>query len=96
MCTHQPTLAQQLPLLRGVPAHFVTWGDGSSDEMCLGLMWTSQSLPNPKYPVEPGTDGDSGPVRAVLAAGGLVLITVPSGDSTYQRPPRLSRAWPVA
>ncbi len=50
-CPYQPTLAQQLPLLRNVPAHFVTWGDGSSDEMCLGLMWTSQSLPNPKYPV---------------------------------------------
>ena len=34
-----------------VPPHFVTWGDGSSDEMCLGLMWTSTTLPNPSYPV---------------------------------------------
>jgi hypothetical protein len=50
-CTYNPTLAQQLPLLRKVPPHFVTWGDGSSDEMCLGLMWTSATLPNPKYPI---------------------------------------------
>jgi len=45
-CTYDPTLAQKLPLLRKVPPHFVTWGDGSSDEMCVGLAWTSASLPN--------------------------------------------------
>jgi hypothetical protein len=50
-CTYNPTLAQQLPALRKVPPHFVTWGDGSSDEMCLGLTWTSRSLPNAHYPV---------------------------------------------
>jgi hypothetical protein len=50
-CSYDPALAQELPALRSVPAHFVTWGDGSSDEMCLGLMWTSGSLPNSKYPV---------------------------------------------
>lgn len=47
-CSYDPTLAQELPTLRKVAPHFVTWGDGSSDEMCLGLMWTSQQLPNPK------------------------------------------------
>jgi hypothetical protein len=46
-CTYDPTLAQKLPILRKVPAHFVTWGNGSSDEMCVGLAWTSASLPNP-------------------------------------------------
>ena len=45
-CTYDPTLAQELPILRKVPPHFVTWGDGSSDEMCLGLVWTSATLPN--------------------------------------------------
>ena len=50
-CTYDPTLAQELPALRSVAPHFVTWGWGSSDEMCLGLMWTSASLPNSKYPV---------------------------------------------
>jgi hypothetical protein len=50
-CTYDPSLAQELPALRSVAPHFVTWGDGSSDEMCLGLMWTSASLPNSKYPV---------------------------------------------
>jgi len=38
-CTYDPKLAQELPALRKLPPHYVTWGDGSSDEMCLGLMW---------------------------------------------------------
>lgn len=37
-CTYNPQLQQELPILRAVPAHFVTWGDGSTDEMCLGLV----------------------------------------------------------
>ena len=45
-CTYKPSLAQQLPILRKAPTHFVTWGDGSSDEMCLGLAWTSASIPH--------------------------------------------------
>ncbi len=45
-CTYDPTLSQELPILRRAPAHFVTWGDGSSDEMCLGLSWISATLPN--------------------------------------------------
>ncbi len=40
-CTYDPTLAQELPTLRKVAPHFVTWGDGSSDEMCLGLVMTT-------------------------------------------------------
>jgi hypothetical protein len=45
-CTYDPTLAQEIPILRSVPPHFVTWGDGSSDEMCIGLAWISSSLPD--------------------------------------------------
>ena len=45
-CTYDPTLAQELPILRKAPPHFVTWGDGSTDEMCIGLAWTSSVLPN--------------------------------------------------
>ncbi len=45
-CTYNPRLAQELPALRKAPAHFVTWGDGSSDEMCIGLAWTSSVVPN--------------------------------------------------
>jgi hypothetical protein len=37
-CTYNPKLAQELPQLRRLPPHFVTWGDGTSDEMCLGLV----------------------------------------------------------
>ena len=50
-CTYNPTLAQQLPILRKSPPHFVTWGDGSTDEMCIGLAWISGSLPNTHDPV---------------------------------------------
>ena len=39
-CGYDPTLRQELPSLRGLPPRFVTWGDGSSDEMCLGLVMT--------------------------------------------------------
>jgi hypothetical protein len=39
-CTYDPRLRQELPALRNLPARFVTWGDGSSDEMCLGLVQT--------------------------------------------------------
>jgi hypothetical protein len=45
-CTYDPTLAQELPILRKVPPHFVTWGDGSTDEMCVGVTWTSATLPD--------------------------------------------------
>ena len=37
-CTYNPQLRQQLPQLRKLPPRYVTWGDGSSDEMCLGLI----------------------------------------------------------
>jgi hypothetical protein len=37
-CTYNPVLRQQLPQLRAQPARFVTWGDGSSDEMCLAII----------------------------------------------------------
>ena len=39
-CTYNPKLAQELPALRQLPPHFVTWGDGTSDEMCLALVQT--------------------------------------------------------
>ena len=39
-CSYDPTLRQELPTLRNLPSRFVTWGDGSSDEMCLGLVMT--------------------------------------------------------
>jgi hypothetical protein len=37
-CTYNPVLRQELPQLRKLPPRYVTWGDGSSDEMCLGLV----------------------------------------------------------
>ncbi len=45
-CTYNPREAQELPILRKAPPHFVTFGDGSSDEMCVGVTWQTSSLPN--------------------------------------------------
>lgn len=45
-CSYNPQLAQELPVLRKAPPHFVTFGDGSSDEMCVGVTWQTSSLPN--------------------------------------------------
>jgi hypothetical protein len=45
-CAYNPKLAQELPILRKAPPHFITWGDGSTDEMCIGLAWISPTLPN--------------------------------------------------
>ena len=37
-CTHDATLRQKLPELRKLPPRYVVWGEGSSDEMCLGII----------------------------------------------------------
>jgi Copper type II ascorbate-dependent monooxygenase, C-terminal domain len=40
-CTHDAGLREQLPQLKTTPARYVVWGDGTTDEMCLGiLVWT--------------------------------------------------------
>jgi hypothetical protein len=37
-CTHDAGLRRLLPQLRTVPPRYVVWGDGTSDEMCLGMV----------------------------------------------------------
>lgn len=37
-CTFDPKLRQLLPQLKKLPPRYVTWGEGSSDEMCLGIL----------------------------------------------------------
>ncbi|RCG31802.1 monooxygenase [Sphaerisporangium album] len=40
-CTHDAGLRERLPALRGLPPRYVVWGEGTSDEMCLGLLMMS-------------------------------------------------------
>ena len=47
-CTYDPSREQQLPILRKVSPHFVTWGDGSTDEMCLGLVFMTPPNSEPE------------------------------------------------
>jgi hypothetical protein len=37
-CTHDASLRRKLPQLSTLPPRYVVWGDGTSDEMCLGLL----------------------------------------------------------
>jgi Copper type II ascorbate-dependent monooxygenase, C-terminal domain len=37
-CTHDPTLRNMLPELEDEQPRYVTWGEGTSDEMCLGIV----------------------------------------------------------
>jgi hypothetical protein len=43
-CTHDAGLRRLLPQLRTVPPRYVVWGNGTSDEMCLGsVIWSLNS-----------------------------------------------------
>ena len=43
-CTHDVGLRKLLPQLRKLPPRYVVWGDGTSDEMCLGLViWSPRT-----------------------------------------------------
>ncbi|BCY10275.1 monooxygenase [Actinoplanes sp. L3-i22] len=37
-CTHDAKLRQLLPQLQKLPPRYVVWGEGTSDEMCLGIL----------------------------------------------------------
>jgi hypothetical protein len=37
-CTHDAGLRRELPQLSKLPPRYVVWGDGTGDEMCLGLL----------------------------------------------------------
>jgi hypothetical protein len=37
-CTHDAKLRRQLPALAGSDARYITWGEGTTDEMCLGIL----------------------------------------------------------
>ncbi|WIM92574.1 monooxygenase [Actinoplanes oblitus] len=40
-CTHDAKLRKMLPQLRQLPPRYVVWGEGTSDEMCLGILVTA-------------------------------------------------------
>ena len=41
-CSFDPTLRQKISQLKGLAPRYVTWGEGSSDEMCLGVIAASK------------------------------------------------------
>jgi hypothetical protein len=40
-CTHDVTLRDRLPAFAGIPPRYVVWGEGTTDEMCLGILIVS-------------------------------------------------------
>ena len=37
-CTHVQWLRDKLPSFEGQPDRYVVWGEGTTDEMCLGML----------------------------------------------------------
>ena len=42
-CTHDASLRRSLPELADLPPRHVVWGDGSADEMCLGILTVARA-----------------------------------------------------
>lgn len=42
-CRHSQGLRDRLPAFEGQPDRYVMWGEGSTDEMCLGILQVSRS-----------------------------------------------------
>ncbi len=40
-CTWDPTLRTKLPETKDLPPRYIVWGEGTTDEMCLGILITS-------------------------------------------------------
>ena len=56
-CEHDQELRDLLPAFEGQPDRYVVWGEGSTDEMCLGILQVAHcSSPSikPVPPVDPG------------------------------------------
>jgi len=45
-CTYNPVLRTTTPLIDQLPPRYVLWADGSSDEMCLGVIGVTSVLPS--------------------------------------------------
>ena len=41
-CTHDQSLRDMLPAFAGQPERYVVWGDGTTDEMCLGIVMVTR------------------------------------------------------
>ncbi len=37
-CHHDQALRERLPAFEGQPERYVVWGEGTTDEMCLGIV----------------------------------------------------------
>jgi len=105
-CTHDATLRRKLPALRSLEPRYVVWGDGTSDEMCLGvIVWA----PTQKHSCPIGIRR-SAPRRVIVErclhpyisrshSTGPGGTRQPGGNRTRARPtcspPPTGSTWPV-
>ena len=54
-CKHVQWLRDELPAFQGQPDRYVVWGEGTQDEMCLGILTVT-------HPVTQAPASDSGRV----------------------------------
>jgi hypothetical protein len=45
-CRHDASLRNQLPALEGTDPRYVVWGEGTTDEMCLGILIVTDPSPS--------------------------------------------------
>ena len=55
-CKHVQWLRDRLPAFEGQPDRYVVWGEGTTDEMCLGILQVTRPL------ALPGGRNDRAPV----------------------------------
>jgi len=41
-CTHDQRLRDVLPSFEGIPERYIVWGEGTTDEMCLGIVMVTR------------------------------------------------------
>ncbi len=64
-CTYDPTLAQELPILRKAPPHFVTWGEDCGGQVPIG---SARSAVHSRWQSPSDTSCDLGNARKRPAA----------------------------
>ena len=42
-CRHDQSIRDALPAFDGLPERYVVWGEGTADEMCLGILQVTES-----------------------------------------------------
>ena len=65
-CTYNPGLRQEIPYTRDLPPQYITWGDGSADEMCLAIVMI---VPDTTRELRPQSPSQQPRIRSATVKG---------------------------